>query len=98
MPKPPPPPPSPPPPPPPPTPPPPPAPPPPPSRLRPDAAFAAPSPGGRGPSLRIFAALLFLCATLLAQDQPFTSNIGTRLVTQTVTVTGKDGKPVEGLT
>ena len=53
---------------------------------------------GSRPSLRIFAALLFLCATLLAQDQPFTINIGTRLVIQTVTVTGKDGKPVEGLT
>jgi VWFA-related protein len=41
-----------------------------------------------------------LCWPLASQDQqaPFTIKIGTQLVIQTVTVTGKDGKPVEGLT
>ena len=39
---------------------------------------------------------------LLGQDQPqqapFTINVSTQLVVQTVTVTDKDGKPIEGLT
>jgi VWFA-related protein len=41
-------------------------------------------------------------ALALAQDQPqqpnFTINISTQLVVQTVSVTDKDGKPIEGLT
>ena len=43
---------------------------------------------------------LFLCLPLLAQDQPapFTLRVATQLVVQTVTVTDKDGKPIEGLT
>jgi VWFA-related protein len=47
-------------------------------------------------------ALLGLCVALpiLAQDQPapFTIKVATRLVVQAVSVTDKDGKPIEGLT
>ncbi len=44
--------------------------------------------------------LLLSAFSLLGQDQPtpFAITVGTRLVIQTVTVTNKDGKPVEGLT
>jgi VWFA-related protein len=49
---------------------------------------------------RSLLALLAFCAVIIGQGQqaPFTININTRLVVQTVTVTGKDGKPVDGLT
>jgi VWFA-related protein len=44
--------------------------------------------------------LLLLGVRMLAQNQPapFQLNVATRLVVQTVTVTDKDGKPIEGLT
>src|SRR5262245_24359846 len=42
--------------------------------------------------------LFFLALPLLAQDQPFTIRVRTQLVVQTVTVTDKNGKPIEGLT
>jgi VWFA-related protein len=44
--------------------------------------------------------LLVLGTLTLAQDQPapFTISVGTRLVIQTVSVTDKDGKSIEGLT
>jgi VWFA-related protein len=44
--------------------------------------------------------LLFLCFRVTAQDQqtPFTIRVGTQLVVQTVSVTDKEGKPIEGLT
>ena len=50
--------------------------------------------------LRSLLALLAFCAVIVGQGQqaPFTININTRLVVQTVTVTGKDGKPVDNLT
>jgi VWFA-related protein len=51
--------------------------------------------------LKTGAWLVFLISTvLLAQDQPapFQLRVATQLVVQTVTVTDKDGKPIEGLT
>jgi VWFA-related protein len=44
--------------------------------------------------------ILFLCWPLLAQDRqaPPIFKVGTQLVIQNVTVTDKDGKPIEGLT
>src|SRR5262245_34307381 len=41
-----------------------------------------------------------LCVPILAQDQPaqFQVRVSTQLVVQTVSVTDKDGKPIEGLT
>jgi VWFA-related protein len=49
--------------------------------------------------IRVVSSLL-LCIPLLAQEQqpPFTVKVSTRLVVQTVSVTDKEGKPVEGLT
>jgi VWFA-related protein len=46
-----------------------------------------------------FIGLVFLTFPLLGQDQPapFVLKVDTQLVVQTVTVTGKDGKPIEGL-
>src|SRR5688572_10860668 len=48
-----------------------------------------------------FIALCLLCISLhaSAQDQqvPFSVKVATQLVVQTVTVTDKDGKPIEGL-
>jgi VWFA-related protein len=43
---------------------------------------------------------LLLAVRMLAQDQPapFQLRVATQLVVQTVTVTDKDGKPIEGLT
>jgi VWFA-related protein len=56
----------------------------------------------KGRTLRLVSvlALLTFGAGLLAQDQPapFTLRVNTRLVVQTVTVTDKDGKPIDGLT
>src|SRR5688572_737585 len=51
-------------------------------------------------ALPIAVLLLTLCTCLLAQDQPapFNISVGTRLIIQTVSVTDKDGKPIEGLT
>jgi VWFA-related protein len=47
-----------------------------------------------------FASILLLISPLLAQDQKtqFTLKVTTQLVVQTVSVTDKDGKPIEGLT
>src|SRR5437773_2192459 len=53
-----------------------------------EESFAAP---------RLFLFLAF-AASLFGQDQPFTIRVNTRLVVQTVSVTGKDGKPIEDLT
>jgi len=39
-----------------------------------------------------------LATPILAQDKPITITVNTRLVVQTVSVTDKDGKPIEGLT
>ena len=64
-------------------------------------AIAPPRQEGRWFTL-LFVALLFLCLSFptSAQDQqtPFTLKVATQLVIQTVTVTDKDGKPIEGLT
>jgi VWFA-related protein len=52
------------------------------------------------PGLLRFLLLVISCSTgIVAQDQPapFTVKVATQLVVQTVTVTGKDGKPIEGL-
>src|SRR5262245_43402264 len=54
----------------------------------------------RGEGLLLLLVGLLSSSLLLAQDQPqqpFTINVSTQLVIQTVTVTDKDGKPIEGL-
>lgn len=56
--------------------------------------------------LSILAILIAVCSVTLGQDQPaqpaqaapFTLRVSTQLVIQAVSVTDKDGKPVEGLT
>jgi len=55
---------------------------------------------GQRPHPQFLLALLIGAAPILAQDQQtqFTIKVNTQLVVQTVTVTGKDGKPIEGLT
>lgn len=46
----------------------------------------------------VLAVFLAMCAPVTAQDQTFTIQVATRLVVETVSVTDKDGKPIEGLT
>ena len=54
----------------------------------------------RMPTLICVVSSLLPCLASLAQEQqtPFTVKVSTRLVVQTVSVTDKEGKPVEGLT
>ena len=45
------------------------------------------------------AALCLLCSvSLSARQEQFTIQVNTKLIVETVSVTGKDGKPIEGLT
>jgi VWFA-related protein len=49
-------------------------------------------------SIRGVCIVLALATGSLAQDVPFPISVATRLVVQTVAVTDKDGRPIEGLT
>jgi VWFA-related protein len=48
--------------------------------------------------IKLIGAICAMGGSLLAQDQTFTIRVNTKLVVETVSVTGKDGKPIEGLT
>lgn len=58
------------------------------------------SPGRSGVSLIAVSALFFYSFSIAGQEPqtPFSIRVATQLVVQTVSVTGEDGKPIEGLT
>ena len=68
--------------------------------LREEGSLAPRSGKYASPALALVLLLFCISASTSAQDQqtPFTVRVATRLVVQTVTVTDKDGKPIEGLT